>query len=221
MKVLQRSQLSHLRGQSDTWLIIQRSPQGDVLKNWKCLSAKRFPIRDSGRQVKWAPGKVVLEMMRDNETIYVCAQSRVSFPPPTRGVFFFFFLPLFNAVISCASPPANASHGSSPHLSLWTAAHSFFPPLSLVLVPPLPSGIFQFQIITPRYIHSLSFIPPLCSSFLEALWPTGIKAFQLHLQTQNKNNAAGFCSSQWWKKTTPHWGFILESCNTINYNLKV
>lgn len=130
-------------------------------------------------------------------TIYACARWRVSFPPPTREVFFFFFS--FNAVISSASPPANTSHGSSP-LSLPPECSTLLFPLSLVLFPPLPPGIFQFQTITPPHPR-LSFSSPLCSllgsGYLEALWPTGIKAFQLHLQSQNKNKTAGFCSPQW------------------------
>lgn len=75
--------------------------------------------------------------------------------PTTVETFFFHLMPL-SPLPALPPIPHMVPH---PYLSLWTAAHSFFP-LSLVLFPPLPSGIFQFQIITP--LHSrLSFIPPL------------------------------------------------------------
>lgn len=129
-------------------------------------------------------------------TIYACARWRVSFPPPTREVFFLFFFFHLMPLSPLPALPPIPHMVPHPYLSLRSAAHSFF-----------LSHLFSFLLCLLVYFNfrqsprCLSFIPPLCSllgsGYLEALWPTGIKAFQLHLQSQNKNKTAGFCSPQW------------------------
>lgn len=91
--------------------------------------------------------------------MYVCACWRVSFPPPTRKVFFFSHLMPLSPLPALPPIPHMVPH---PYLSLWTAAHSSPPPLAFVLFPPFPPGVFQFQTISPLHPR-LSFIPPLGS----------------------------------------------------------
>lgn len=103
------------------------------------------------------------------------------------------------SVIASASPPVDTSHGSSPPAPLPLDCSTLLFSSLTCSYSSFASWYIQFQTITPLHPR-LSFIPPLRSllgsGYLEALGSAGIKSIQRHLQFQNKNRTAGFCSPQ-------------------------
>lgn len=196
-------------------------PSRDVLKNWKSLSAKRFPIRDKGNNELL--GRFILEIMRQRQAkkMPVCIDSMYVFSKEFLFCLqlerlFFFHIMLLSPLPAL---PANTSHGSSA-LSL---------PLdcSTLLLSSLACSLSSFASCffsvvyfnfrhSPRCIHtSPSFLRSIpCWHWLPrgTVATAGIKAFQLHLQSQKKNKPVGVL----FREKKVNWGqfLVLVSCNT-------
>lgn len=149
--------------------------------------------------------------------IYIYILCEEFFLPPTRQTSF-----PYNAVISSASPRCQ-------HLT-WFLSLPLDCSTLLFFLPCLFSFLL-YPLLFQQYISISNNRPtastPLFHFSALRLWlPRGavatarIKAFQLHLQSQKKNEPVWFCSTQWWEEKVNRGQFlVLISCTTKNVSL--